>query len=386
MFRPSTVHHRRTVGSHPYSVSMASAPSILGLRYTHSRHLVEGEMHVRAGTLSHRSGRAIVAAPEARVMRIPLSLSVYEHAAALIGRTPWDVSRSGELLWQAHREAYRLYHHFPVTIGIDIYNVEAEAYGCTVSRPAGHGIPAITSPLLARLEDGQRLQPPSTDSGRFPLLIEAGRRVKAEFPEADVRIPISGPFSVAQSLLGAEVLLTEVATRPDEVRRFLLHLVEAQVRFTQAVATAGLGVAFFESAAAPPLLSPRQFREVELPALKEAIGRVSTVVGRRVPCIIGGDTASIVPEIMETGTDFVICPAETDRSAFLRQMNAYPGVKVRVNLEPSVYSQGTPADITAAVDAVVVLAAGRPNVLLGTGAIPYETPPANLLFLIDYTG
>ena len=28
-------------------------------------------------------------------MKIPLSLSVYEHAARLIGRTPWEVSRDG---------------------------------------------------------------------------------------------------------------------------------------------------------------------------------------------------------------------------------------------------------------------------------------------------
>jgi hypothetical protein len=33
------------------------------------------------------------------------SPSVYEHAAILIHRTPWDVSRDGELLYQAQAEA-----------------------------------------------------------------------------------------------------------------------------------------------------------------------------------------------------------------------------------------------------------------------------------------
>jgi hypothetical protein len=32
---------------------------------------------------------------------VPFSPSVYEHCALLIGRTPWDVSRDGELLYQA---------------------------------------------------------------------------------------------------------------------------------------------------------------------------------------------------------------------------------------------------------------------------------------------
>ena len=33
------------------------------------------------------------------------SPSVYEHCALLIGRTPWDVSRDGEWLYQAQAEA-----------------------------------------------------------------------------------------------------------------------------------------------------------------------------------------------------------------------------------------------------------------------------------------
>jgi hypothetical protein len=38
-------------------------------------------------------------------MRMDISPSVYEHAAALIGRTPWEVSRDPELLYAAHAEA-----------------------------------------------------------------------------------------------------------------------------------------------------------------------------------------------------------------------------------------------------------------------------------------
>jgi len=152
----------------------------------------------------------------------------------------------------------------------------------------------------------------------------------------------------------------------------------------QAVLEAGLGVAFFESAAAPPLLSPRQFHEVELPALTEALRRVSAVAGQALPCIIGGDTAPILADILSTGTGFVICPAETDRAAFLAQMREHPEVKVRVNLDPRVYVSGTADQIRAAADEVVALAQQQPNLLLGTGAIPYETPPENILLLKAY--
>jgi uroporphyrinogen decarboxylase len=318
-------------------------------------------------------------------VKIGFSVSVYEHAAFLLGKSPWEVSRDPGLVWQAHRAAYRLYRHFPVVVGIDIYNLEAEAYGCRVDQPAAHGVPAITRPLFASLDDGLAIEPfdPET-AGRIPAMIAAATRLAAEFPEADVRIPLSGPFSIAVSLLGLGELLTRVATTPETVREFLLRLTPGQVAFCRAVKAAGLDVAFFESAAAPPLLAPAQFREVELPPLKRMMQEVAAEVGHPVPCIIGGDTEPIIEYMMETGTDFVICPAETDRREFLRRMEAHPQVKVRVNLDPRMYVRGTRAEILAGVDQVIELAGGRQNVLLGTGAVPYETPPQNILLIRDY--
>ncbi len=318
-------------------------------------------------------------------MKIPLSLSVYEHAARFVGRTPWEVSRDGELLWQAHRKAYRLYRHTPVVIGIDIYNLEAEAYGCCIQNPGANGIPAVSKPLFSTIDDTSAIRPFDPErAGRIPLVIEVGRRLKDEFPEADIRIPVSGPFSIAQNLLGLDQLLINAVTQPELVRCFLERLVDGQIRFSRAVVEAGLNVAFFESAAAPPLLSQSLFREVELPPLKRSIQSVSKVTGHPVPCIIGGDTASIIPEMLETGTGFLICPSETDRMLFLTRMEARPEVKVRVNLDPLLYTHGTKKEILAEIDAVIEMAAGRSNILLGTGAIPFETPFENILLIKDY--
>ncbi|MFP4248754.1 MAG: uroporphyrinogen decarboxylase family protein [Armatimonadota bacterium] len=317
-------------------------------------------------------------------MKIPLSLSVYEHAAALIGVTPWEASRDEELCFEAHREARLLYEHFPVVVGIDIYNLEAEAYGCEVRRPAGTGIPAITEPIVSTSAEAGALPLLAPSTGRIPMMIEVGRRLAGEFPEADVRIPVSGPFSVAQSVVGLNRLVMDVALAPEEVRAMLEHLVDGQVRFARAVIEAGLGVAFFESAAAPPLLSPRSFREIEAAPLQRAMREVGEIAGAPIPCIIGGDTAPIVPELLATGTGFLICPAETDREQFLAGTMNAPEVKVRVNLDPAVYTSGGEAEIIAAIDEVIALAEDRPNLLLGTGAIPYETPPENLLLMKEY--
>ena len=320
-------------------------------------------------------------------MKIAFSPSVYEHAAFLIGMSPWAVSRDMELLCSAHRKAYEIYHHSPVVVGIDIYNLEAEAYGCTVDRPDGNGIPAITREIFDSIEETRILKPfdPKVD-GRIGMIIEAGERLSEELPDADVRVPVSGPFSIAVSLRGFGGLLEDVAYSPGEVSRFLKQLVEGQVRLCRDVMEAGLDVAFFESAAAPPLLSPRHFREIELPALKEAMERVGEAVGHSVPCIIGGDTEPILEEILSTGTGYVICPAqtETDQGAFMEKFGDRTDVKVRINLTPNTVAYGSEEEILKEVDRILKLANGRPNVLLGTGAVPYETPPENILLIKEY--
>jgi uroporphyrinogen decarboxylase len=314
-----------------------------------------------------------------------LSPSVYEHAAALIGRSPWDVSRDAELLWAAHAEAYRVYRHTPIMPGIDIYNLEAEAYGATVENPQGFGIPAINRPIFRSSAELRELRPldPRRD-GRIPMQIEVAARLARAFPETQVRVPVSGPFSIASNLVGFESLLVDVATRPDDVAAALRHLVAGQVAFAGEIQRQGVDVAFFESAACPPLLSPAMFRRVELPALRAILTGMAEVLRHPVPCIIGGDTTPILEAMLETGTRYVVAPCETDQEAFLRKIWGRTEIRVRVNGSAEVISRGPWERIQADADRILRLVRGRPNVCMGTGALPYETPPENVLRLREY--
>ena len=314
-----------------------------------------------------------------------VSPSVYEHAAKMIGLTPWEVSRDGELIYQAHAAAYETYRHAPIMPGIDIYNLEPEAYGATVEKPSGHNIPAIATHPLNDIEDLLQLQPlnPSTD-GRISMQIRAAQRLIERFPEANIRVPVSGPFSIASNLISFDNLLLAAALEPQRVATAMQHLVEGQVRFAQAIKDAGVDVAFFESAACPPMLSPAMFCDIELPALKEIMGRISEVVGHPVPCIIGGNTAPIVDAMLETGTGYLVAPFETDQDAFMAAVAERPDVRIRINMDLRIVASGTHREIEVEADRVLALAGDRPNVCLGTGALPYETEPQNVRYLIDY--
>jgi uroporphyrinogen decarboxylase len=320
-----------------------------------------------------------------KVKRIQFAPSVYEHAARVIGESPWEVSRNAGLLARGHVEAYRLYRHCPVVVGIDIYNLEAEAYGAAVTKPSGNGIPAICRHPYETAEALIDLKPfDASSAGRIPMVLDAARRVAAACPDADVRIPLSGPFSLATNLMGCEKILCEIQTAPDRVARALLSLVAGQVAFCREIVRRGLGIAFFESAAAPPLLAPGQFRDIELPALRVIMEKTSVLVSHPVPCIMGGDTLPILDHILATGTGYVCCPAETDQQGFMEKMRSHPQVFTRINMDPGPITANNFDAIRKEADRVLALAQDRTGVCIGTGCLPFEADPQMVLKTRDY--
>ncbi|MBI5691522.1 MAG: hypothetical protein HZC55_15675 [Verrucomicrobia bacterium] len=319
-------------------------------------------------------------------MKIPFTPVVYEHAARFVGRSPWAVSRDPELMFEGHRRAYLEYRHQVIAVGIDIYNLEAEAYGATVENTGEFGIPAVHAPILTSAAEGAALQPfDPARAGRVPMLLEVGKRLKREFPEADVRVPVAGPFSIAFNLRGISDLCEDLIGEPESAAAMLLRLAENQAGLCRAIVAAGLDVAFFESAASPPILSPAQFRELELPALRRVLAVAAECVGHPVPCIMGGNTFPILDDILSTGTNYLVCNVETDQAAFVERVTrTHPAVRVRVNLDPGVVAGRDRDRLRRAIDRVLEIVGGRPNFLMGTGALPLETPPENIRFIREY--
>lgn len=321
-------------------------------------------------------------------MKIAFTPVIYEHAARFVGRSPWDVSRDPELLFAAHRAAYIEYRQQVIAVAIDIYNLEAEAYGAKVEASTPDAIPAIHRPLFSSLDEAIHLAPfdPEHD-GRIAMMLAVAQRLKREFPAADVRLPVGGPFSIAFNLRGINGLCLDAADRPEVLAKMLMRLAENQAVLCRAVVKAGLDVAFFESAAAPPILSPRQFHELEMPALRRVLEIASDCVGHPVPCIMGGNTYPVIDDLLSTGTNYLACNVETNQAAFVERVSrTHPHVKIRVNLDPGVVACHDPQRIYRGIDRVLEIVGGRTNCVMGTGAMPLETPPENVRLIREYVG
>ncbi len=301
---------------------------------------------------------------------------VYEHAAKFINRRPWEVSRSADLLVEAHAAAYAVYRHAPVVAGIDVYNVEAEAYGAVVQDAGGNGVPIVSGQVCQSADDLQRLTwPDPASGGRFPLVIEAAGRLQERCPGAEVRVPLSGPFSIACTLLGFQEIFIEVLTRPETVKRALQYLAAGQVEICRVLASKGFRIMIFESSASPPLVSPEVFRGVVFPALRDMLDGARRLMNDSPPLILGGDTVNILEDLLETGTGYVICPAETDREAFMEIMKKYPSVAVRMNTPARLFASNDRRALRAELVHCVEIAGGRPETVLGSGVLPFDADP-----------
>ena len=192
-------------------------------------------------------------------------------------------------------------------------------------------------------------------------MIETGKKLAASLPDVDIQIPVSGPFSILSNLIGLENLVMESITAPNSVRIALEHLYEGQINLCQEIINNGLGISFFESGAAPPLISPHFFCDVLLPILKKLFRSIEKCTNRIPAFIIGGDVILVLEYILETGTNYIICPAETNQKLFMKKLQHYPDVMVRINMNTNVLVHCSWDTIKQEVDRVIQLANNRRN-------------------------
>lgn len=316
---------------------------------------------------------------------IPFEAVAYEHAAWLIGRRPWDVSRDGRLLLEAHRTAIDRYGQRSCIVGIDLYNVEAEAYGCKVEEPSGEGIPAITRAICSSPDEIRVLGIDPERDGRIAMILDTAERLKRERPGCDVRIPICGPFSLAGHLMGLENLLCCLLSDHEGACRALGHVAGNLVDYALAAAVRGLGVTIFESAATPPLVSPALFASAVAPALRLLIDRTASRTGDRPHFIMGGNVLGVVDQVVALGASYLICPVETDQLEFMRKVLTRTDIFVRVNMAPRVFVQADPARAVAEAERARAIAALRPRTSVGT-ALPLDALPEVVLRVAEFFG
>lgn len=316
---------------------------------------------------------------------VPLFLpAIYEHKAAFIGSTPSAISRDATLLTRALLAEFEALQPDALTVGVDVYNLEAEACGCQVTfyDGADTSIPGIKpGDHIFHVGDDftqARLPNPLTD-GRMPVNLAAARAVRREVgPDFWLRGAISGPFSLAISLVGAEELFVACLDNPDWVRSCLDYCGRVIRTFARAYIDAGVELVVFDSQASPELLSPPMFEEFVLPVTQEFVTWAAGQGVRDVPLVIGGNTTPIAELLCRTGANNLLCDFTGDFDEWAA-IAGTAGRAWRRNLSPRLIQSSPPEQIYAAARAEVQRGKDIPGFIMGTAVIPFGTPTAHIL-------
>lgn len=308
--------------------------------------------------------------------RVPFVPAIYEHKGWFIGQTPSAIARDAALLTEAALSEYEQVRADALVIGVDVYNVEAEAVGSKVTFFDDTGIPAVAEED-AILQGGRSVHecsvPNPRKDGRMPLFVESARRVAGKLGKfVPIRGAVSGPFSLAANLAGPLNLFTMTLSNPQRVHDTLDFSVRVAYEYGRAFIEAGCGVIVFDSQASPDLLSPAMYKEFVLGPTRDLISRFRALGVRHVPLIIGGNTTAILEYYLETGANNILCDFSADVSRFLEECRQHR-VAFRRNIDSRDFLTIAPDEVYCRARTAIGESRGYSGFILGTGVVPYGT-------------
>ena len=315
--------------------------------------------------------------------QVPFLPAIYEHKGWFVGETPSRVARDAQLLTRAMLAEYEQVRADALILGIDVYNVEAEAIGCTVTYYDGNdnSVPAIgsTGAVFHGADDLVKLRIPDPQKdGRMPLNLEAARNVmKVLGKELPIRGAVSGPFSLAAHLAGPGNFFLLLMMKPDLIKQLLKFAADVIKQYGRAFIELGCGVVVFDSHASPDLLSPDMYREFVLAPTQDIITYFHELGLQHVPLIIGGNTTKILDAYLETGANNILCDTKANVGEFLGHCSAKQRA-FRRNVDSSDFLEITPDEVFHRSLKNLEESNGYPGFILGSAVLPYGTPLVHL--------
>jgi uroporphyrinogen decarboxylase len=316
--------------------------------------------------------------------RVPFVPAVYEHKAWFTGRTPSEVCREGRLLLESVIAEFETLRADAVVVGIDVYNVEAEACGCAVRYFDGRdtSIPSLapgSEVIPGDALPGDLAVPDPSKAGRMPMMIESTALAREALgTEVEVMGALSAPFSLAASLMGGANLFMAMAADPPLAHGAIAFAEKVVTSYGLGYARRGLVAALFDSQASPGLISPRAYREFVLGPTRRVIGALKEAGMGYVPLVIGGNTDPIAEACAETGGNYILCDGGASVEKFLPVCRAARRA-FRRNIPAQFLISASTSEIEEQSRREVASAGGFGGFILGTGIVPYGIPTEKII-------
>ncbi|KGO12350.1 methylcobamide--CoM methyltransferase [Clostridium botulinum] len=304
--------------------------------------------------------------------------------APFIGVTARDYYHSAQLMADLEIALFKRLHHDGVSISTSLRGV-AEAMGAKVGYPE-YGISYLIEPAINSIDEIESLKvvDPLKD-GNLPTLLEAIRLTRdALMHKVDVGAAMSGPFSVAASVVGTENLLKWMIKYPKKVHTLMDIVAESNNRYIEEVAKLGVSIGFADPVSSTSLISPKQFREFSLPALKKNINKIKEKTGGAPAIHICGNSKEIWEDVVNAG----ISNFSIDNAEDLEEAKNIMGDRVVItgNVPPVdvVYRGNKEAIFKSVKECIKKGHDSKKGYILSTGCqIPMHTPIENIEMFME---
>ena len=266
-------------------------------------------------------------------------------------------------------------------MGSTFTTVEAEALGCKVVYfEDSHDVPGITGPIIESQKDLSRLGVPDPETdGRMPRYLEVARRLHSEIgAEIILRGAVTGPYSMAAELIGAEKFMILTIEDPAFAQKAIEFCAQVTVEFGKAFLRCGVEPIIFDSRATPTLALAPRGEATAMPVYRDYVSpELKAAGGRFLPLIIGGNTTSIIDDLIATGaTQFL-----SDRPANLEkwcQKALAARVPVRANVDAILVNRGPVAEIRRQTMEILQRHRSHPGFMLGCGVACWDCKPEHV--------
>lgn len=304
--------------------------------------------------------------------------------APFIGVTARDYYHSAQLMADLEIALFKRLRHDGVSISTSLRGV-AEAMGAKVGYPE-YGISYLIEPAINSIDQIEYLKvvDPLKD-GNLPTLLEAIRLTRdALMDKVDVGAAMSGPFSVAASVVGTENLLKWMIKYPKKVHTLMDIVAESNNRYIEEVAKLGVSIGFADPVSSTSLISPKQFREFSLPALKKNINKIKEKTGGAPGIHICGKSKELWEDVVNAG----ISNFSIDNAEDLEEAKNIMGNRVVItgNVPPVdvVYRGNKEAIFESVKECIKKGHDSKKGYILSTGCqIPMHTPIENIEMFME---
>ena len=245
------------------------------------------------------------------------------------------------------------------------------------------GIDSVAEPVLKDIDEMGRIADIDPHTNPVYLaIIERARILKDAFPEMGMGIMVTGPITIAGTLMPTDKMLRETVKHPAKVRELMdlanYQTLEFVKDFVKEFGPVGINVC--DPVTCADILSHKQFVEVSKPKLEELIAGLTEILGggRKPGLHICGKTSPLWDEI----ADLKVASFSVDNREDLAEARDRMGDKYALvgNVDPvDVMLNGTPEQvIEACKDCIIKGSESKLGYNLGTGCqVPIGTPRRN---------